>query len=56
MLKINSSNAMHFDVESCSVMSSGISYTKVGYPASARGFEISIAEDAFNGWLLFVGK
>ena len=35
---------MALSVEFCSVMFSGISYTNVGYPASAIGFETRVAE------------
>ena len=44
MLDIISNNSFVLSVAVLSEMSSGISYTKVGYPAWAIGFETSTAE------------
>ena len=45
---------MALSVEFCSVMFSGISYTNVGYPSCAIGFETNFAEvDLYDSFPVF---
>ena len=53
---INPNSSTALSVEVCSVIFSGISYTNVGYPDSAIGFETSFADVASTGFETSLGK